>query len=81
MIKFTATTGDDKRLLGIGLSHTNLERLKEGKPININGQSVGIGGMDVLIFAGKDEATMASQLNEMITAETVIHGGETTTEG
>jgi len=73
MIKFTATTKDGKRLLGLGLSHVNLDRLREGKPINIDGTSVGIEGLDVLIFAGETEASMAKALKPSITAETILH--------
>ena len=73
MIKFTATTGDGNRLIGIGLSDGNLERLGKRQPIKIDGESIGIEGLEILIFSGKTEESMASGLAEMITADTVVH--------
>lgn len=72
MIKFTAITGDDKRLVGLGLSHGNLDRLRDKKPIKIDGESIGIEGLEILIFSGKTEESMAKELNQFITAETVV---------
>lgn len=72
MIKFTATTADNRKLLGIGLSHGNLERLKDNQPIRFKGEDVGLPGQDVLIFAGKTEESMAADMAEYITAETII---------
>jgi hypothetical protein len=74
MIKFTATTGDNRKLLGVGLSHVNLKRLKEGKPIRFKGESVGMPETDIMIFSGKTEESMAKELDPIITAETIIKG-------
>jgi len=51
----------DKRAFLIGLSHGNLDRLREDKPIVIDGSQIGL-GFDVLIFAGETEESMAQQL-------------------
>lgn len=74
MIKFTATTSDNRKLLGIGLSHGNLERLKDNQPIRFKGEDVGIPDVDVMIFAGKTEESMAEQMAPFISAETKTKG-------
>lgn len=68
MIKFKANN-----LIGFGLSAKNLEKLKEKKPIKINGKEIGIES-DILIFFGETEQTMYDELVEMglITKETEI---------
>ncbi len=72
MIKFTATTPDQRKLIGMGLSHVNLERLKAGQPIKFNGESIGMPGHDFLIFAGRTEKSMAKELDPAITAQTIV---------
>lgn len=73
MIKFTAKIGDDRTVLGIGLSHANLARLKAGEPIKFKGEPVGMPDYDILIFSGRTEESMTKELDPMITAETIIH--------
>lgn len=77
MIKFTANLDDNKKLIGIGLSHGNLKRLKDGKSIKINGPDIGLPDMEILIFSGSTEASMAEQLDPYITASTIIHKDRT----
>lgn len=72
MIKFTAKTADGRKLLGLGLSHENLKRLKANKPIRFKGEPLGLDGIDVLIFAGATEISMAKNLDPAITAQTII---------
>lgn len=72
MIKFSANTPDRRKLIGLGLSHENLKRLKDNQPIRFKGESVGLDGVDVLIFAGKTEESMAAKLDPAITANSVI---------
>lgn len=72
MIKFTANTPNGRMLLGLGLSHENLTRLKDGIPIRFKGEPVGVPNYDIMIFAGKTEESMAKELDPAITAQTVI---------
>ena len=72
MIKFTATTPNGRMLLGLGLSHVNLARLKNGMPIRFKGEPVGLPLYDILIFSGETEESMAKELDPAITAQTVI---------
>jgi len=63
---------DDKphHLVVLGLSYANLARLKKGEPISLDGGEVGLPGVDVLIFAGETEQTMARDVAEFIGPET-----------
>ena len=65
MIKFKA--GD---LIGFGLSEGNIQKLKEGKPIAINMQEMGIENMRIIIMYGKTEQDIQSELSDFIGPET-----------
>jgi len=47
-----------RKVLIFGLSYVNLERLKDGKPIQVFGEEMGI-PYNVVIFAGETEQAMA----------------------
>lgn len=75
MIKFKA--GKPGHLvLGIGLTHKNLELLKDGKPILIDGHEMGLGDVcKVIVFAGETEEALHNELKErgMIGPETKVN--------
>lgn len=73
MIKFTTTKGSEKKLIGLGLSHANLDRLRAGHPIFVDGDSMNIEDFDILIFTGSTEEAMVKELAPNITANTIIH--------
>lgn len=77
MIKATATSPDGSRkIVMLGLSEENLRRLRQDKPIHIGpGEMVQLGlpAVELVIFWGKDEATMAKMMEPMIDAETRVH--------
>lgn len=54
-----------------GLSYHNLERLKEGKPISVDGSQIGL-PFDVFIFAGETEQSMGRDLAEYIGPNTRV---------
>lgn len=61
-------------LIILGLSHMNLARLKEGKPIDIDGTEVGLpAGFRILIFSGETEQKMAHELGSLIGPDTKVH--------
>jgi len=62
MIKFTAKTGDGRDLIMIGLSELNIEKLKQGMPIAIEGKDLGMPTLMVSIFYGKTEKDMYNEL-------------------
>ena len=65
MIKFAA--GD---LIGFGLSEANIEKLKQGSPISINLEEVGVPNKRAVIFYGKTEQEMQKDLAKHIGPET-----------
>ena len=71
MIKAVANLNDGTQLLVIGLSHTNLDRLREGKPIHFRGALLGL-LVDVMVFAGETEASMTYELESLIGPETRV---------
>lgn len=57
----------------LGLSHKNLELLKEGKPVLVKGDEHGLNlSVDVLIFSGETEAKMALELVELVGPNTKV---------
>jgi hypothetical protein len=63
MIKFGASGDKGRRLIGLGLSAGNVQRLKEGKPIHLHADEMGFVG-DIVIFYGETEDDMVRQLHE-----------------
>ena len=62
MIKFNATNQKTGRtLFGFGLVERNLDLLKAGKPISIDGTQHDI-PIDIFIFYGKDEEAILEEL-------------------
>jgi hypothetical protein len=78
MIKATATGKDGRSYLLVGLSHANLDRLRaDGTSgfIKIVGAEMGL-PVDVIITAGETEASLASDLAELIGPDTKVHVSE-----
>lgn len=77
MIKFTATLPDGRRLVGLGLSRANCERLLADQPIVVDTQiQLGLPWRgEILLFAGESEAALVRRLDELgvVGPETVIH--------
>lgn len=68
MITFSAEGEDGQQIIGVGLSHENLRRLKDNQPI-ANEQ---LPGIKLLIFAGETEASIEEQLQEFIGPDTKV---------
>jgi len=73
MIKAKATLKDDRPLYVFGLSALNLQRLREGKPIVIQLESIG-GFGEVYITYGETEAAIARELSDLIGPNTELRG-------
>lgn len=69
MLKAVIHDEAGRSTLVCGLSHINLDRLREGKPIKIDGAAIGL-PIDLFIFAGETEQTMARELSEFVGPET-----------
>ena len=64
MIKFKATAGDGRPIIGFGLSEENIKRLKNDEPIFVKLSDLGMGNAVVVIFYGETEAKMAEYLKK-----------------
>lgn len=77
MIKFTASIAAGRTLVGFGLSHENLDRLRANKPIRVDLAELGLLGPphEMFIFAGETEAVMTDRLYALglIRPATVVH--------
>jgi len=72
MIKF-GIVKNGKNVLGVGLSHRNLELLAEGKPIVIDAAEMRVTNVDeIFIFSGKTEQHMLAEMEGMIGPDTEI---------
>jgi len=70
MLKFSGRKNDGGRIVGLGLSDGNLQRLREGKPILFNLATLGLMDCDVLIFWGATEELMAEQMAQLVGPDT-----------
>jgi hypothetical protein len=74
MLKMTASGKDGRHILVLGLSFGNLDRLRADAPdgfITVLGVELGL-PVDVVIFAGETEASMAHHMRELIGPETKV---------
>lgn len=66
MIKATARGKDGRQLVLLGLSDANVARAREGKPVHVLAEEIGLANFDLYIIVGKDEATMQESLGGLI---------------
>jgi hypothetical protein len=71
VIKMSGTKGD-RRMILLGLSEGNLMRLREKKPIVINGEEMNLPGLDIIICWGETEDALAKELAPMLGPETRV---------
>ena len=74
MIKLVAGTDEGGYLVGLGLTDENLRRLRLGQPITVKlGEMLPqCDGVEIVIFAGRDELEMTQQLAGLIGPDTKI---------
>lgn len=72
MVRFTAH-GKDGTLIGLGITGVNIQRLTQGEPIFVNGESVNMPGVNICIFYGETLEKLQEMLAPMIGKETKIH--------
>ena len=65
-------TKGDRTMILFGLSEGNLMRLREKKPIVINGEEMGLPGLDIIICWGKTEDALSKELAHLIGPETRV---------
>jgi hypothetical protein len=75
MVKFAAS-GVGRTLVGLGLEAENITRLQKKQPIRVRFADLGftgaLGTVEIMIFAGKDAASMRLDLADFIGLDTVI---------
>lgn len=77
MVKFTATTSEGGKLIGLGLEAGNIEYLKQDRPIvvKLREMDASLPELDLLIFYTPDPLTTEGMFLEqgMIGPETIVH--------
>lgn len=71
MIKWKGTL-DGREVIAFGLEEMNLKRLRDGDPIHVMGAEWGF-PYDVLIYYGKDMATLMKMTEHKIGPDTIVH--------
>lgn len=67
--------GKQLQFMIIGLSHENLKRLKQGKPIRCKASDFGCESempIEIMIFSGPTEQSMAREMHELVGKETRV---------
>lgn len=73
MIVAAAQGDEERRLLLVGLSETNLRRLRAGEPIVLHAGTHGgavPAGLTVILCAGETEGALVAQLEAIVGPET-----------
>lgn len=73
MIKFKLTRDNGKIALGFGLSEENLKLLKQGKPIVVDLNEMGLDA-EIMIMYGETERAILKTLKPFIGKETLVYG-------
>jgi hypothetical protein len=66
VIKAVAERPGGRAALILGLSHENVKRLMDGKPIHFEADQLGLDKWDVIIFVGETEQAMEEDLKGML---------------
>lgn len=64
MIKTLISKPNGTRVVGLGISEGNVAKLKQGQPIYIHLDELGIEGVDVLIHYGETEASIMAEFQD-----------------
>jgi hypothetical protein len=72
--KGETANGKPLRIVVFGLSHTNLDELRKGRPIKFSGSTVGLeDDLEFLIFSGESERTMQQEFARFVGPQTELH--------
>jgi hypothetical protein len=79
MVKFTAS-GAGRTLVGLGFEEENIERMRRGQPVRVRFKDLGfvgaLGTVELMLFTGKDAASLQRDLAPFIGPETVVHSDD-----
>lgn len=74
MVKFVASRENGRKIVGIGITAGNIERLRNGKPIHIHLEELGLPwACEVMIIYGDTEQSLADDLKGLIGPDTVVN--------
>jgi hypothetical protein len=69
----TTPEGKPIRFIVFGLSHKNLDKLREGYPIKFNGADVGLkDDIELLIFSGETDKSMQREFAKFVGPKTTL---------
>lgn len=72
MIKAVARRSDGRKLIVLGLYHSDLDTLKAGEKLWINGDTFGADGVDFAISAGSKEDLLRDINENLVQPQTVV---------
>ena len=72
MLKAKMTSKDGNDCFIFGLSEKNIEKLRQGLPIKIQGKEIGLAS-DIVIFWGKTEESMYKDFVDLIGPQSSVH--------
>jgi hypothetical protein len=72
MIKATCHDKNGRTIALLGITDMNIVKLREGKPIQIHGEEMGLGPIDIWIITGKDESEIQQMLAPLIGPQTNV---------
>jgi hypothetical protein len=72
MIKAVARRSDGRKLVILGLSHNELDSLKEGEKFWFVGEAFGADGLDFTISAGSREDLLRDINENLVQPQTVV---------
>lgn len=65
MLKFTATKGDGGKIVGLGLTRANIERMMAGQPVLVHARDLNLPyDLDITLIFGEDEAAIEKMLRD-----------------
>lgn len=77
MIKATARAEDGRQVVVLGITDMNIARMREGKPIHVLSEEVGLSGFTIYIITGRDEAELEKTLRPFISPRTAVQDHRT----
>lgn len=72
MIKAVASRSDGRKLIVLGLYHSDLDTLKAGEKLWIDGDTFGADGFDFAISAGSKEDLIREIQENLVQPQTVV---------
>lgn len=72
MMRARASTDAGRTVIVLGLTEANVEQMRAGHPMHLHADELGFVG-EIMLFLGKDEATLAKEFAPAIGPDTIVH--------